>query len=120
MSHSIHPGDFTVKAHTELGQAAERANGAASSEINNLIADVEDLLARVADVADIDVSKLRESLRHKIGAARDSVASGGRRAAEFAGSAAKSTDTYVHQSPWQSIGIAALVGAAVGYLVAKR
>jgi ElaB/YqjD/DUF883 family membrane-anchored ribosome-binding protein len=107
-------------AGTGAGQAAERAIGVASSEVSNLIADVEDLLTRVAHVADADVTKLRESLRQKIGAARDSISAGGQRVGQMARTAATTTDGYVHHNPWQAIGIAAALGAAVGFLLAKR
>jgi len=30
------------------------------------------------------------------------------------------TDDFVHDSPWQAVGIAALVGALVGILVTRR
>ena len=34
--------------------------------------------------------------------------------------AADTADDYVHDSPWQAIGIAALVGAVVGILATRR
>ena len=34
--------------------------------------------------------------------------------------AAKATDTYVHDNPWQSIGVATAVGFLVGLLVSRR
>ena len=34
--------------------------------------------------------------------------------------AAATADDYVHESPWQAVGIAALVGAVVGILAARR
>jgi ElaB/YqjD/DUF883 family membrane-anchored ribosome-binding protein len=33
---------------------------------------------------------------------------------------ASSADGYVRESPWQALGIAALAGLAVGFLVARR
>jgi ElaB/YqjD/DUF883 family membrane-anchored ribosome-binding protein len=39
---------------------------------------------------------------------------------ETAGKAAGATDDYVHGSPWTAIGVAALAGVAVGYLLARR
>jgi len=34
--------------------------------------------------------------------------------------AAKATDEYVHENPWQSIGIAASVGVVIGLLIGRR
>lgn len=99
---------------------AERGNGESMSEVGRLLADVEELLTKVAHVADQDVTTLRERLRQKISAARESVSTSSRRAGRMASAATSATDGFVHQSPWQSIGIAALVGATVGYLLARR
>jgi ElaB/YqjD/DUF883 family membrane-anchored ribosome-binding protein len=44
----------------------------------------------------------------------------GRKLTDGVKSAATATDSYVHESPWQAIGIAAVAGAAVGYLLARR
>lgn len=34
--------------------------------------------------------------------------------------AAKATDEYVHENPWQSIGIAASIGVVIGLLIGRR
>ena len=34
--------------------------------------------------------------------------------------AAKATDDYVHENPWQAIGIAAAVGLVAGLLMSRR
>lgn len=34
--------------------------------------------------------------------------------------AAKATDVYVHENPWQAIGVAAGVGVAIGLLIGRR
>ncbi len=89
-------------------------------DVSKLIADVEELLTKVAHVADQDVASLRERLQQKISAARESVTTTSRRAVKMATTATAATDDYVRESPWQSIGIAAVVGATVGYLLARR
>jgi ElaB/YqjD/DUF883 family membrane-anchored ribosome-binding protein len=96
------------------------ANGATHSEISNLIADIEEVLGKAAHVVDVDVSKLRDSLRHKLAAAKAGLTEGGRKLTRAASSTATATDDYVHASPWQAMGIAAVAGVAVGYLLARR
>jgi ElaB/YqjD/DUF883 family membrane-anchored ribosome-binding protein len=93
---------------------------AAPSEINNFIADIEDVLAKAGHIVDADVTRLRESLREKMSVAKSGLTEGGRRVGEAARGAATATGNYVHRNPWQVIGIAAMTGAAVGYLVARR
>lgn len=93
---------------------------APQSEIGNLIADIEEVLGKAAHIVDLDVSKLRDSLRHKLAIAKAGLSEGKRKITQAAGSAATATDDYVHARPWQAMGIAAVAGAAVGYLLARR
>jgi ElaB/YqjD/DUF883 family membrane-anchored ribosome-binding protein len=95
-------------------------NGAAPSEMSKLIADVEEVLARAGHVVDLDVAKLRASLFQKLGMAKSGLMEGGRKMADATRTAATATDAYVHRSPWQSIGVAAVAGFAAGYLLARR
>ena len=105
---------------TSMDSNATTANGAAPSEISNLIADIEEVLGKAAHVVDLDVAKLRDSLRHKLAAAKAGLSEGSRKIADAATSAANTTDGYVRGSPWQAMGIAAVAGVAVGYLLARR
>lgn len=127
MNANVSANEVADRAHNgarrvgaEMEQAAGRVKRTASSELSNLIQDVEDLLMKVAHVADVDVAKLRERVQEKLGTAKDTLAAGGKRITETARDAAGATDEYVHQSPWQAVGFAALAGAAIGYLLARR
>ena len=100
--------------------AAKPAKGTASPELDNLISDVEGVLARSARVLDLDVSKLRDSVRRNLATAKAGISEGGRRLGAAATSAAGATDDYVRRSPWQAVGLAAAAGAAIGYLLARR
>jgi ElaB/YqjD/DUF883 family membrane-anchored ribosome-binding protein len=93
---------------------------AASAEVKDLIADVEDLMARIADMNDADVVRMRNKVQRAVDAAKQNIAQSAgslkRQAQDIAGAA----DDYVRDSPWQAIGIAALVGAVVGILATRR
>jgi len=97
--------------------AAKKAKRNASTELSNLITDVEDLLKRVANVGDVDLENLRERVEEKIETAKETLAEGGMQVAKTARQVASATDEYVRKSPWQSVGIAVLTGAIVGYAV---
>ncbi len=108
---------------TDAASTAETASNikqVASEEITNLIADVEDLMARIADVNDVDVVKLRMRVARAVDAAKGALADGSDTVRRHAQRAAASADDYVRESPWQAVGIAALVGAVVGILAARR
>jgi ElaB/YqjD/DUF883 family membrane-anchored ribosome-binding protein len=93
---------------------------AASGEIKNLITDVEDLMARIADMKDADVVRVRGKVQRAVDAAKQSLAEGAGSIGRQAQDLASTADDYVRESPWQAIGIAALVGAVVGILATRR
>jgi ElaB/YqjD/DUF883 family membrane-anchored ribosome-binding protein len=92
----------------------------ASTEIKSLIADVEDLMARIADLKDADVVRVRGKVQRAVEATKESLAEGADSLRRQAQKVVGTADDYVHESPWQAIGIAALVGAVVGILATRR
>ncbi len=104
----------------DVGEGANHVKNVASAEIKNLIADVEDLVARVADLKDADVARVRSRVLRAVGAAKESLTDGAETLRRQAERAAVTADDYVHDRPWQAIGIAALAGALVGILATRR
>jgi ElaB/YqjD/DUF883 family membrane-anchored ribosome-binding protein len=108
------------RVKSDLSEGIGDIKTAASAEIKDLIADVEDLMARIADMKDADVVRMRTKVQRAVDAAKLSIADSAgtlkRQAQDIAGAA----DDYVRDSPWQAIGIAALVGAVVGILATRR
>jgi ElaB/YqjD/DUF883 family membrane-anchored ribosome-binding protein len=115
---------------TTFESAAEHANAPGSranhdaygtvNEIKSLIADVEDLVARIADLKDEDVARLRTKVMHAVNAAKEGLAGGADTIRSQAQQAMSGADEYVRESPWAAVGIAAAVGAVVGILVTRR
>jgi ElaB/YqjD/DUF883 family membrane-anchored ribosome-binding protein len=81
---------------------------------------VEDLMARSADLKDGDVARVRSRVQRAVEATKHSLAESADTLRHQAQNIAATADDYVHESPWQAIGIAALVGAVVGILAARR
>ncbi len=104
----------------DLSEGVGDIKAAASSEIKNLIADVEDLMARIADLKDADVARVRGKVQRAVEATKQSLADGADTIRQHAQNVASTADDYVRDSPWQAIGIAALVGAVVGILATRR
>jgi ElaB/YqjD/DUF883 family membrane-anchored ribosome-binding protein len=92
----------------------------ASVEIKNLLADVEELVARIADMQDGDLERVRDKVQRAVDAAKQSLSEGADSVRRQAQSVADSADDYIRESPWQAVGIAALVGALVGMLLTRR
>ena len=89
-------------------------------EVNNLIADVQDLLGRVGHLADPEIASLRTRVEHGIAVTKQTLADGSARVQQSARQALSAGDGYVRDQPWQSVGIAAAAGLVVGFLVARR
>jgi ElaB/YqjD/DUF883 family membrane-anchored ribosome-binding protein len=104
----------------DLSAGVNDIKTAASSEIKNLIADVEDLMARIADLKDADVVRVRSKVQRAVDATKQSLAGGADAVRQQAQKAVRTADDYVRDSPWQAVGIAALVGAVVGILATRR
>jgi len=104
----------------ELNEGVNDVKAAASTEIKNLIADVEDLMARIADLKDADVVRVRGKVQRAVDATKQSLADGADALRQRAQDVASTADDYVRESPWQAVGIAALVGAVVGILATRR
>ncbi len=104
----------------DLSDGIGDIKNAASGEIKNLISDVEDLMARIADLKDADVVRVRSKVQRAVDATKQSLYDSADSIRKQAQSVASTADDYVRDSPWQAIGIAALVGAVVGILATRR
>src|SRR6202795_2285715 len=104
----------------DLSSGVNDIKAAASSEIKSLIADVEDLMARIADLKDADVVRVRSKVQRAVDATKQSLSDSAETLRRQAREVASTADDYVRESPWQAIGIAALVGAVVGILGPRR
>jgi ElaB/YqjD/DUF883 family membrane-anchored ribosome-binding protein len=104
----------------DLKGGAQRVQAAGAGEIKNLIADVEDLVARVANLKDADVVRVRNKVENALASAKQSVANGADTVRRSARQAASTADDYVRDNPWQALGVAALVGVTIGFLASRR
>lgn len=104
----------------DLGDGLDSVKGAATGEIKNLIADVEDLMQRISDLKDADVVRVRGKVLRAIDATKQSLSERADTVRQHAQRYASTADDYVRDRPWQAVGIAALVGAVVGILATRR
>jgi ElaB/YqjD/DUF883 family membrane-anchored ribosome-binding protein len=108
------------RAKSELNAAAKET----SAEFKNFVADVEDVVKRVANVSDADVARVREKITSALSSTKSTLANSAENVKVQAQQAAKYADEYVHDSPWQAVGIgaavAALLGLSIGILASRR
>lgn len=89
-------------------------------EVGTLLADVQDLIGRIAHVADPEIARLRIRIEGGLATTRKALADGTDQVQRQAKAAMATSDRYVHEQPWQSVGIAAVAGLLVGFLVGRR
>ena len=90
------------------------------SDLKNVIHDAEELLKMSAGDAGAEATELRERVRMRLLQAKDSLHHLQESAIERARVAGHKADDYVHDHPWQSIGVAAGFGLLVGLLIGRR
>jgi ElaB/YqjD/DUF883 family membrane-anchored ribosome-binding protein len=108
------------KVKNDVSDAARQWKSATGQEISDLMTDVQDLLGRVAHVADPEVIRLRAKVTDALSTAKTTLTRGSDIVRRSAKDAMSAGDTYVHEQPWQAIGVAAAAGLVVGYLIARR
>jgi ElaB/YqjD/DUF883 family membrane-anchored ribosome-binding protein len=101
---------------SKANDAAEFANG----QINSFLQNVEDLTTSLKDVDTPEVAKLKAKVKIALAAARSAVSDTATQLRGRAQQVGKRTDGYVRENPWQVIGIAAVIGLAVGIVASRR
>ena len=110
-----------VETGKKIRRAAKNGGDAASrDEWKRLVADVEDLVKKVAHVDDADIAEIRAKVEHTLAEAKTSAGAGIEAVREHAEDASEATDLYVRENPWAAIGIAAAVGIIIGFVAGRR
>jgi ElaB/YqjD/DUF883 family membrane-anchored ribosome-binding protein len=89
-------------------------------DLRVVVADAEELLRATAGHAGEKVSSARERIQENLAAAKIRLSDAEEAVVAKTKEAAMATDEYVHENPWQAIGIGAGVGLLVGLLISRR
>lgn len=93
-------------------------------EFNAVVTETEQLLKSVANAGSETAGAVRASVEQNLADAKDRLRDLQQAATKKTQAAAHATDEYVHENPWQAIGIAAglsvLVGVVIGLLPNRR
>ena len=101
-------------------EAARRARAAGNVEVEELVADVEALIARLGEPGDPAVAHLCGRVANAVTNARRALNSRAILAQRQAREALAAGDSYVHEQPWPVIGAAMLAGLVCGVLLFRR
>lgn len=89
-------------------------------DFTTVLAEAEDMLKRAAAETGDKARDLRAQVETKLLRAKLRLQELEGEAVDRAKDAARVTDDYVHDNPWQAIGIAAAVGVLLGLLIGRR
>ena len=101
--------NFTTDAHV----TKDKIKG----DLKTVLSDMDDYLRATASQTGEKIGAIRERLQEHMHRAKDRLADTTEIVVDKTKEAAKATDEYVRENPWQSVGIAAGVGALVGIVI---
>ncbi len=90
------------------------------ADLRLVITDAEELLKASAGQAGEGMAEMRNRIQARLSLAKERLHDLQTAAVERAKAAGRATDAYVHENPWQSIGIAAGVGFLLGLVIGRR
>ncbi len=90
------------------------------SDLKVVVADAEELLRLTAGQTGEKLTDIRSRLGLRLEGAKERIASAEAAIREHTRQAARATDDYVHDNPWQSVGIAAGLAFLLGLLAGRR
>ena len=85
-----------------------------------VVADAEELLRATASQAGEKVAVARERIQDSLHQAKVKLAEAEDIIVQKSRQAARATDDYVHENPWQAVSAAAAVGLVIGLLIGRR
>lgn len=88
-------------------------------DLQLVVSDAEELLRMTASQAGEKVSAARERIQDSVMAAKNHLAVAEEAMLEKTRQAARATDEYVRDNPWQAVGIGAGIGLLVGMLISR-
>ena len=103
-----------------VSDTAKSASDYANGQVKSFLDNVEDLTRALKDVDSPDIAKVRAKVKIALAAAQSAMADTASQLRYQAQQVGKRTDTFVRDNPWQVIGIAAVVGLAVGIFASRR
>ncbi len=90
------------------------------SNIKSVIADAEEILVATADQTGEKIATLRATIRERLLDARIRLDEVEQSMRDKTRAAARATDDYVHDNPWQAVSIGAGIGFLLGFILGRR
>jgi ElaB/YqjD/DUF883 family membrane-anchored ribosome-binding protein len=91
-----------------------------SAAIDEFLDNVDDLTKAIKDIEAPDIARVRAKVKMAMSAAKSALSDSAAQVRGQARLVTRTTDSYVRDNPWQVVGLAAVVGIAVGILLSRR
>jgi ElaB/YqjD/DUF883 family membrane-anchored ribosome-binding protein len=98
----------------------ERSRDALVKDFTEVLTEADALLKQATKESGEKASDLRAQVEAKLRNAKMKLQDMQDDALDRAKATARATDEYVHDNPWQALGVAAAVGVLVGLLISRR
>jgi ElaB/YqjD/DUF883 family membrane-anchored ribosome-binding protein len=92
----------------------------ANASINDFLDNVDDLTKAIKDVETPEIARVRAKVKMALAAAKSALSDGAAQVRGQAKQVSKTTDSYVRDNPWQVVGVAAVIGIALGIMMTRR
>jgi ElaB protein len=110
----------TDEAENVMRDRVAAARGAIDQQVQQLLADIQELLQRVGNAADPEMARLRARIERGVSATKAVIAERASQVQRRASQAFSAGDDYVRGRPWQAVGLAAAAALLVGFLIRRR
>lgn len=105
------------EAAADFRRRSSRVKENAGEELQAFLADVEDLVKRVANISDADIARARVKVANAMTEMRRVAAETADTVRDRARVAMDATNDYVRERPWTVVGLAAALGLIIGVSV---
>lgn len=105
---------------TQSDSNVTKVKKAANASINDFLDNVDDLTRAIKDAEGPEIARVRAKVKIALAAAKSALSDGAAQVRGQAKQLTRTTDTYVRNNPWQVVGIAAVIGIALGIAMTRR
>lgn len=90
-----------------------------AADFQTVMKDIEELIGAEGENAGDKVSAIRSRIGRRLDRTRQAIGRLQEGSIERAREAARRTDGYIHDHPWQAVGLGAVIGLSFGMLIAR-
>jgi ElaB/YqjD/DUF883 family membrane-anchored ribosome-binding protein len=90
------------------------------ADLRSIMDDAESILQETANETGEKAKEFRSRIQLRLASANVSLARLERNVLKKGRAAAKAADEYIHEQPWNAVGISALIGLGIGVLIGRR